>query len=242
MITAGMALESDPGILAAAARGLTEANILLMRRAAARGRPIPMLYRAGVRYQREPTGQEAWDTVDRVMRRGYGDCEDLAAWLAAELRFTGVDPLAAVVIRRTGPQTMHAQVESRGQILDPSRRLGMGGGQVSARRPELGADPGQIAYRIERVPGAWLVRVYAPGSGQPPAMAIARDAAMFPSTPGKPTVKMTPAKQKVAKKRGKKSAVNFVKRMAKKGAKVALPMVANSFAPGSGALLSAAMA
>jgi hypothetical protein len=46
----------------------------------------PLLYRSGIRYQREPDGQEEWCDIPNIIAAGWGDCEDLAAWLVAELR------------------------------------------------------------------------------------------------------------------------------------------------------------
>jgi hypothetical protein len=58
------------------------------------------------------------------MRRGGGDCEDLATWRAAELRAVG-EP-ARVIVYRSAPSVLHAVVRrGDGRIEDPSRRLGM---------------------------------------------------------------------------------------------------------------------
>ncbi len=47
---------------------------------------IPLLYKAGVKYYREPFGDDPWQDVLTTRSVGYGDCEDLSAWRAAELR------------------------------------------------------------------------------------------------------------------------------------------------------------
>lgn len=87
---------------------------------------IPPLYESGVRYQREPLGAEHWLAPSGVLGRGAGDCEDLAAWRAAELRVTGEDPNAQAVVVRTGPRTWHAVVAREdGAYEDPSAMLGM---------------------------------------------------------------------------------------------------------------------
>lgn len=80
-----------------------------------------------VRYRREPIGREDWRTRERVLLDGYGDCEDLSAALAAELRAQGV-PAYAVVRPSRGGRGYHAVVRVRGRRgeLDPSRWLGMG--------------------------------------------------------------------------------------------------------------------
>lgn len=79
-----------------------------------------------VRYRREPRGSEQWRTRGRVLLEGYGDCEDLAAALAAELRVAG-HPARAIVRRARGAPGYHAVVRLRGRELDPSAWLGMGG-------------------------------------------------------------------------------------------------------------------
>ena len=106
--------------LSAALEGLTATNVVLL----GRNRNAPMLYKSGVRYRAEPVGKEKWLTVPQVIRAGFGDCEDLAAWRAAELRHAGI-PARAVVIR-SGPKMFHAVVRlPSGQLEDPSAKLGM---------------------------------------------------------------------------------------------------------------------
>jgi hypothetical protein len=101
--------------------GLTAMNMVLLA-----GGSIPPLYKAGVRYRRERP--DRWDTADTVRARGYGDCEDLAAWRAAELRNAGEDAHADVY--QVAPRKWHAIVRrADGTIEDPSRRLGMGAGR-----------------------------------------------------------------------------------------------------------------
>jgi len=89
---------------------------------------MPPLYESGVRYKRESIGSENWQTVRQLYRAGIGDCEDLAAARAAELRMEGI-PARAIAIR-TGPRKYHAVVRwPDGAIEDPSRLLGMGKGR-----------------------------------------------------------------------------------------------------------------
>lgn len=86
----------------------------------------PALYRTNVRYQREPQGEERWLPPSEVLRRGHADCEDLAAYRAAELTLTGEDPGAEARVVRTGPRTWHAVVlRSDGSWEDPSAAMGM---------------------------------------------------------------------------------------------------------------------
>ncbi len=46
----------------------------------------PLLYESGVVYKEEPPGKENWADIPTVLNHKWGDCEDLAAWLCAELR------------------------------------------------------------------------------------------------------------------------------------------------------------
>jgi len=91
---------------------------------------IPPLYGSGVRYAPEPQGREDWDPADVVHDRGWGDCEDLAAWRAAELRMAGEDARADCYpsrVRADGSRVWHAVVvREDGTVEDPSLILGMG--------------------------------------------------------------------------------------------------------------------
>lgn len=106
--------------------GLTGLN----RRILAVLRPdIPPLYASGVRYRPEPPDREDWDTADVVHGRGWGDCEDLAAWRAAELQLDGEDARADCYVSRRRPdgrRIWHAVVvRENGELEDPSLELGM---------------------------------------------------------------------------------------------------------------------
>lgn len=84
---------------------------------------FPALYTSGVRYKRE-FPREQWDTAPMVLAAREGDCEDLAAWRAAELRVREGIPARAIPLRtRNG---WHIVVQTGpARIEDPSRRLGM---------------------------------------------------------------------------------------------------------------------
>ena len=85
---------------------------------------IPSLYTSGVRYRREPTAREQWQTALETARLGYGDCEDLVAYRCAELRMKGVRAEPYCYAPRPG--LIHCQVRlPGGKIEDPSKRLGM---------------------------------------------------------------------------------------------------------------------
>lgn len=89
---------------------------------------FPPLYRAEVRYQREPLFQgrfEQWKPISQIIRDGHGDCEDLACWRTAELKQAKVNAKPWLIKHGT---IWHVVVKlPDGSIEDPSRRLGMGG-------------------------------------------------------------------------------------------------------------------
>jgi hypothetical protein len=108
---------ADRDSLRLALAGLTAMNQALKARGG-----VPLLYSSGVRYRRE--SPDRWQTCDIVLDKGFGDCEDLAAWRAAELRQRGENAHADVY--KAGPRQWHAiVVHADGAIEDPSRRLGM---------------------------------------------------------------------------------------------------------------------
>jgi hypothetical protein len=89
---------------------------------------LPPLYESGVRYKPEPIGREFWQLPEDTYRIGSGDCEDLAAWRAAELQLSGEDPCARAMLRDWQRGIMHCIVlRSFGIVEDPSKRLGMKG-------------------------------------------------------------------------------------------------------------------
>lgn len=81
---------------------LVNTNIVYMRRL---GKQIPILYDSGIVYDRsEPEGcceDDKWLDCVRVKKRGKGDCEELACWRVAELRFRfGVKAKPHLVLER----------------------------------------------------------------------------------------------------------------------------------------------
>jgi hypothetical protein len=106
----------------------------------------PSLYESGVVYEREPPGREDWQDILTTLRRGSGDCEDLATWRVADLRVRGIDarafgqprPMVLPTTCEAGavacddtPQVgtlWHILVRlPDGRIEDPSKVLGMRG-------------------------------------------------------------------------------------------------------------------
>lgn len=140
----------------AALEGLTRLDAELMQRG-----NYPPLYQSGVRYKNEP--RDVWRHVDDVTKEGWGDCEDLSAYRAAELRVSGEDPDASVCTYQSGPSRYHAVVRrGDGTLEDPSRALGMGQGTMKAPKhiTVLGDDPtpGENGVTFEVIPipgGGW---------------------------------------------------------------------------------------
>ena len=80
----------------------------------------------GLHWQPEPPGDESFDPPVVSYERGNADCDDLAPWLAAEMREKGYDDGAESFAVRSGPRTWHALVRgSDGTVYDPSRWAGM---------------------------------------------------------------------------------------------------------------------
>jgi hypothetical protein len=124
IVAARFNIPSDKSSIDAALEGLTQLNMTIMRAAAAAGQPFPSVYKAGVYWKRDVG--ETWDTVDVVQRRGFGDCEDLAAWLAASYRVKGIGARAVVRASNTPGVAWHAVTQlPSGGVEDPSVRLGM---------------------------------------------------------------------------------------------------------------------
>ena len=111
----------------AVVEGLVRLNCWYMITADDSGVATPSLYRSGIVYRREPAGREWWETAADalgVVSQRAGDCQDLAAYRAAELRIFHDDPEARVKIIRTRRGTFHAIVEhGDGSLEDPSRIL-----------------------------------------------------------------------------------------------------------------------
>lgn len=101
---------------------LAKADLLQAKK---QGRPVPPIYKSGVRYQREPIGGETWLLPSEAWRARKADCEDLATWRAAELQLKGQPARATATQVRPG--LVHIYVVGRGgKREDPSYRLGMG--------------------------------------------------------------------------------------------------------------------
>lgn len=118
-------LTDAPGYFEDLCAGVVLCNRRYLREQARAGRPVPPLYRSGVRYRQEQ--REAFLCIPGVLMRGWGDCDDLACWRVAELQERGTDARVYVRKSRSGiPGRWHAVVRlPDGTIEDPSARLGM---------------------------------------------------------------------------------------------------------------------
>ena len=88
----------------------------------------PALYESGVRYRREPMGEETWQDIPNLIARGYGDCEDLACWLVADRRVRQkIRAKPHLTYRKDGNLYRYhvTVVYPNGLVEDPSRKLGM---------------------------------------------------------------------------------------------------------------------
>lgn len=88
----------------------------------------PSLYGSGVVYRRETIGVELWQGIEECLRLGYGDCEDLASWRAAELRRQGIAARADFSVQQHGDLLVYHifVLHPNGTKEDPSKLLGMG--------------------------------------------------------------------------------------------------------------------
>ncbi len=97
----------------------------------------PKLYDSGVTYAREPWAgkYEEFATIPMVLKRGWGDCDDLCAWRVAEIRREG-RPADILIYWRPKTHIWHVEVRhwpsaaarkagEHGTVEDPSRLLNM---------------------------------------------------------------------------------------------------------------------
>jgi hypothetical protein len=125
--------------------------------------PFAKAIQDGVRWAPEPPGQESFDHALTVHKRGWGDCDDLAPYRAADLRVTGTDPGAHAVVYKSGPHMWHAVVKrSDGSYEDPSQTAGMR------------VRPGSAAEGI-RAAVVGLMGLSAVGAEERPHIAISQD-------------------------------------------------------------------
>lgn len=122
--------------------------------------------RRGVRWRPEPPGDESFDHAAKVIGRGWGDCDDLAPYRAADLRTTGEDRGARAAVYKSGPSRWHAVVQrSDGRVEDPSQTAGMNPGKASQGIPPSVVG---VMFRGSEVSG-----------GPRPALAVRRVGAVY---------------------------------------------------------------
>jgi len=149
-----------------------EATTLANEQAITNGE-VPSLSHAisrGVKWKPEPyLDGEHFDLAHQVAARKWGDCDDLAPWLAGELRASGDDEGARPRVYQSGPNRWHVVVQtSDGRILDPSKWAGMKSrddrGAVSGvtARPMTRNGTGAIAVVPHQ--GQWFARCDLPWS------------------------------------------------------------------------------
>jgi hypothetical protein len=126
MARATLVIPTGAATFQAALEGLVRVNELLIKQ-----HKLPDIYCGLIRYERED--QEVWRTAQEVARSGFGDCEDLACYLAAQLRVTGVDPGAAPPVRPSSSGYHALVTRSDGTTEDPSAKLGMNGPMAITR-------------------------------------------------------------------------------------------------------------
>lgn len=104
-------------------------NRALLSEQRALGRPIPELYKSGVRYQNEPMGRpDELVDIPTILLRRWGDCLHLCCWRVAELREAGESKARIRIKRKRSGQRriFHVQVRrANGTVEDPSKLLGM---------------------------------------------------------------------------------------------------------------------
>ncbi len=111
--------------LAAMLEGLTAIDVMYLQRHP----ETPDIFKSGVRYMEEPPGQEEWQDVPTTLRLKYGDCEDLASWLAASMFVKqGVKAPAIYSSKKLPSGAVLYHIRNRfptGEIFDVSKALGM---------------------------------------------------------------------------------------------------------------------
>lgn len=127
VFTASSSTLENAIVLRALLEALTQANVAYLRNHSA-----PKLYNSGVVYGRTVE----WERIPDVMRRGYGDCKSLSAWLIAEYRMKGQAAKPKFRWKRrdafgTGIPDFHILVLGPNGLEDPSRKLGMNRDEMS---------------------------------------------------------------------------------------------------------------
>jgi hypothetical protein len=164
----------------------TRVNQALIK--AGEGPTFGELIESGAKWAPEPPGQERFDHVGKIAKRGWGDCDDWAPAHAATLRVTGEDPGARAVSIQVAPHRWHAVTKlSNGELRDPSKTAGMKGGRNSGIPPAVVAamdassvvgDDGQprpyVAVVRDPESGKWIARTDVPIKRKPYVVAVSQ--------------------------------------------------------------------
>ena len=136
-----------------------------------------------IQWKPEPPGDEHFDDAKTVLSRGWGDCDDLAPWLAASMRASGEAPDARAFVYQSGPKRWHAVVDrGDGKVLDPSRWAGMGRRRVQgvgaaatspmwagklgiATHPYIGGYAARVDVPDSELPVSWTTITHGPTKG-----------------------------------------------------------------------------
>lgn len=120
----GIAPEGRERVLLQLFEALVTANIAYLHEHP----ETPRLFESGIRYDEEAPGSEDWQDIPETLKRGKGDCEDLACWRIAELRVRDHEHAMAYLKRaERGDRVLYhvAVWRADGRLEDPSRVLGM---------------------------------------------------------------------------------------------------------------------
>ncbi len=125
-------------LIASWTRALVATNVVFLKT----HRNVPSLYHSsGVYYKEEEFGYEDFFDIPTVLMQGYADCEDLAAWRAAEYIANGYWADIAVsweaIEHKSGDIDIlfHVQTVSQFGLEDPSEVLGMNAQLAWGARP-----------------------------------------------------------------------------------------------------------
>lgn len=132
---------SDPAVLQQLLDWLCDLNMVYLLNHPG----TPSLYSSGVRYRREPRQVVRTDNfagIGEVLEQGWGDCDDLSPWRAAELQLRGIGARPILVdathpsfrdvakgprVKRTWHVVVERHLPNSSEVVyeDPSARLGM---------------------------------------------------------------------------------------------------------------------
>jgi len=139
-------LPDHAAVVEALLEGFVRACLVII--AAGLAPPDPRQTSPTVKYKLEPVGEEDWKLPHNVIRDGWGDCEDLAGWRAAGLRFTGEDAGARVKVVKTGENKLHAVVErGDGSIDDVCKEMWLNQPEGRRKLKVLGLVTAQDAFK-----------------------------------------------------------------------------------------------